>query len=35
MAATIGEIVNPGLTTDHPDRVPVEVDVEVIESWDG
>ena len=27
------EIFNPGLDADHPTRVPVEVDVEVVESW--
>jgi hypothetical protein len=27
------EVLNPGLDTDHPARVPVEVDVEVVESW--
>jgi len=29
------EIVNSGLDTDHPDRVPIEVDVEILKSWGG
>jgi DNA polymerase-1 len=33
MLAGMDEIVNFGLDEDHPDRVPVEVDVEIIESW--
>jgi DNA polymerase-1 len=26
-------VLNPGPDADQPDRVPVEVDVEVVESW--
>jgi DNA polymerase-1 len=29
------EIVNSGLDTDHPDRVPIEVDVNILKSWGG
>ncbi len=35
MVAGIDEVLNPGLDAAHPDRVPVEVDVEVVESWGG
>jgi DNA polymerase-1 len=35
MVAGIDEIVNPGLDDFLPDRVPVEVDVEVLEGWGG
>ena len=27
------EVLNPGLGTDHPERVPVKVEVEVVDSW--
>ena len=27
------EVLNPGLDTDHPERVPVKVDVDVVDSW--
>jgi DNA polymerase-1 len=33
MVAGMNEVLNSGLDADHPDWVPVEVDVEVIESW--
>jgi len=33
LVAGIDEVLIPGLDADHPDRVPVEVDVEVVESW--
>jgi DNA polymerase-1 len=33
MVAGMDEILNPGLDADHPERVPVEVEVEVVESW--
>jgi DNA polymerase I-like protein with 3'-5' exonuclease and polymerase domains len=29
------EIVNSGLDTNHPDRVPIEVDVNILKSWGG
>lgn len=29
------EIVDSGLDTDHPDRVPIEVDVNILKSWGG
>jgi DNA polymerase I-like protein with 3'-5' exonuclease and polymerase domains len=35
MLAGMDEVVNPGLDSDHPERVPVEVDVEIAESWGG
>jgi hypothetical protein len=35
MVAGIDEVLNPGPVADHPVRVPVEVDVEVVESWGG
>jgi DNA polymerase I len=33
MVAGMGEILNSGLGSDHPERVPVKVDVEVVDSW--
>ena len=33
MVAGMDEIVNPGLDAFHPDRVPVEVEVESRRSW--
>ncbi len=33
MVAGMDEVMNPGLDADHPDRVPVEVAIEVVESW--
>ena len=33
MAAGMNEVFNPGLDADHPDWVPVKVDVEVVDSW--
>jgi len=35
MVAGMDEVLNPGLDANHPDRVPVEVDVEILESWSG
>ena len=35
MVAGMDEIVNPGLDDFHPDRVPVEIDVEALEGWGG
>jgi DNA polymerase-1 len=33
MVAGMGEVLNSGLGSDHPERVPVEVDVEGVDSW--
>jgi DNA polymerase I len=33
MVAGMEEVLNSGLGTDHPERVPVKVDVEVVDSW--
>ena len=33
MVAGMEEVLNPGLGADHPERVPVKVDVEVVDSW--
>jgi DNA polymerase I-like protein with 3'-5' exonuclease and polymerase domains len=33
MVTGMDEVLNSGLGADHPDRVPVEVDVEIVESW--
>jgi DNA polymerase I-like protein with 3'-5' exonuclease and polymerase domains len=33
MVAGMNEVLNSGLDADHPERVPVEVDVEVVDSW--
>ncbi len=35
MVVGMDKVLNPGLDADHPERVPVEVDVEVVESWGG
>jgi DNA polymerase I-like protein with 3'-5' exonuclease and polymerase domains len=35
MLAGMDEVLNPGLNNDCPDRIPEEVDVEVVESWGG
>jgi hypothetical protein len=35
MVAGMDEVINPGLAADHPERIPVGVDVEVVESWGG
>ena len=35
MVEGMDEILNPGLDADYPDRVPVEVDVEIVRSWGG
>ena len=34
MVARMDQVLNPDLDA-HPDRVPVEVDVEILESWSG
>src|SRR5215208_3388297 len=33
MVAGMDKVLNSGLGSDHPERVPVKVDVEVVESW--
>jgi len=33
MVAGMDEVINPGLTADDPDWVPIDVDVEVVNSW--
>ena len=33
MVDVMDGVLNPGPDADQPDRVPVEVDVEVVESW--
>jgi len=33
MVGGMNEVLNPGLDANHPDWVPVEVDVEVVDSW--
>jgi DNA polymerase I-like protein with 3'-5' exonuclease and polymerase domains len=33
MVDGMDEVINPGPEADHPDRVPVEVDVVIVESW--
>jgi hypothetical protein len=33
MAAGMEEILNPGLDADHTNWVPVQVEVEIVESW--
>jgi hypothetical protein len=33
MVDGMDEVLNSGLDTDHPERVPVKVDVEVVDSW--
>ncbi len=35
MLAGMDEVVNTGLSANHPDWVPVEVDVEILGKWDG
>jgi DNA polymerase I-like protein with 3'-5' exonuclease and polymerase domains len=35
MVAGMDEVLNTGLATEHPDRVPIEVDVEILGSWGG
>jgi DNA polymerase-1 len=35
MVAGMDEVLNPGLNADHHDRVPVEVEVEIAQSWGG
>lgn len=35
MVAGMDEVVNCGLDANHPERVPVKVDVEILESWGG
>jgi DNA polymerase-1 len=33
MVAGMNEVLNPGLDANHPDWVPIEVDVEAVDSW--
>ena len=33
MVAGMEEVLNSGLGTDHPERAPVKVDVEVVDRW--
>ena len=33
IVAGMGEMVNPGLDVDYPDRVPIEVDVKPLKRW--
>ena len=33
MVAGMEDVLNPGLGADHPERVPVKVEVEVVDSW--
>jgi hypothetical protein len=33
MVDGMNEVLNPGLDADHCDRVPVEVEAEILESW--
>jgi hypothetical protein len=33
MVVGMDEVLNPGWDSDHPDRVPEDVEVEVVESW--
>jgi hypothetical protein len=33
MRVGMDEVLNPGLGTEHPDRVPVDVYVVILESW--
>jgi hypothetical protein len=33
MVAGMDEILNTGLDAAHPDRVPVDVDVDIVGSW--
>jgi hypothetical protein len=33
MAARMQEVLNSGLDAVHPERVPVDADVEVVDSW--
>lgn len=35
MVAGMYKVLNPSLEADHPERVPVEVEVKVVESWGG
>ena len=35
MVAGMDEVLNPSLDANHPERVPVKVDVEIAESWGG
>jgi len=35
MVDGMDEIVNPGLNVDHPKRVPIDVDVEPLGSWES
>jgi DNA polymerase-1 len=33
MVAGMDEVVNPGSSVEHPDRVPIKVDAQILESW--
>jgi DNA polymerase I-like protein with 3'-5' exonuclease and polymerase domains len=33
MVAGMDEVLNSGLNANHLERIPVEVDVEMVESW--
>jgi hypothetical protein len=33
MVSGIDEVLNPGLDADRPERVPIQVDVENLQSW--
>jgi hypothetical protein len=33
MVAGMDEVLNSGLNANHLERIPVEVDVEIVESW--
>jgi DNA polymerase I-like protein with 3'-5' exonuclease and polymerase domains len=35
MVDGMDEVINPGLTADYPDRVPVEVEAEIVGGWGG
>jgi len=35
MIGGMDEVLNPSVEADYPDRVPVEADVKVVESWGG
>jgi hypothetical protein len=33
MEAGMEEVLNPGLGTEHPDRVPIKADTKILKSW--
>ena len=35
MAAGMNEVLNSSIDANHPERVPVKVDVEIVRSWAG